>query len=180
MNTPTFFICKDAPNDVIHAEIDNFHEEMDPNHSHLDIMLNFARANGGSPTKIKKSEGLPTTRSWVRFLTDTARENPWYCGMAALRIGTESQSPKLYSKLLPALRNIYKFKEHEIEHFWLHSEVDVEHGGIAYDLIVKHCRSREKQDICLYYVKESAKMRWFHFDGIYLHYEMGYKLQKTS
>ena len=138
INTPTFFICKDAPNDVIHAEIDNFLEEMDPTHSHLDIMLNFARANGGSPTKIKKSEGLPTTRSWVRFLTDTARDNPWYCGTAALRIGTESQSPKLYSKLLPALRNIYKFKEHEIEHFW------------------------------------------FHFDGVYLHYEMRYKLQKPS
>ena len=54
MNTPTFYICKDAPDDVIHAEIDNFHEEMDPDHSHLDIMLNFAKTNGGAPTKIKK------------------------------------------------------------------------------------------------------------------------------
>ena len=177
MNTPTFYICKDAPDDVIHAEIDNFHEEMDPNHSHLNIMLNFAKANGGAPTKIKKSVGLPTTQSWVRFLTDAARDNPWFCGMSALRIGTESQSPRLYSKLLPALREIYKFKEDEIEHFWLHSEVDIEHGGIAYDLITKYCKSREQQDLCVHFVRESAKMRWFHFDGIYLHYEMGYKLK---
>jgi pyrroloquinoline-quinone synthase len=177
MGTPTFFICKDAPDDVIHAEIDNFHEEMDPDHSHLDIMLNFAKANGGSPTKIKKGEGLPTTRSWVRFLTDAARDNPWFCGMSALRIGTESQSPPLYAKLLPALRDVYKFKEKEIEHFWLHSEVDIEHGGIAYDLIAKHCKSREQQDLCVHFARESAKMRWFHFDGIYLHYEMGYELQ---
>jgi pyrroloquinoline-quinone synthase len=177
MNTPTFYICKDAPDEVIHAEIDNFHEEMDPNHSHLDIMLNFAKANGGAPTKIKKSSGLPTTQSWVRFLTDAARDNPWFCGMSALRIGTESQSPRLYSKLLPALREIYKFKEDEIEHFWLHSEVDIEHGGIAYDLITKYCKSREQQDLCVHFVRESAKMRWFHFDGIYLHYEMGYKLK---
>ena len=177
MNTPTFYICKDAPDEVIHAEIDNFHEEMDPNHSHLDIMLNFAKANGGAPTKIKKSVGLPTTQSWVRFLTDAARDNPWFCGMSALRIGTESQSPRLYSKLLPALREIYKFKEDEIEHFWLHSEVDIEHGGIAYDLITKYCKSREQQDLCVHFVRESAKMRWFHFDGIYLHYEMGYKLK---
>ena len=177
MSTPTFFICKDAPDDVIHAEIDNFHEEMDPDHSHLDIMLNFAKANGGSPTKIKKGEGLPTTRSWVRFLTDAARDNPWFCGMSALRIGTESQSPPLYAKLLPALRDVYKFKEEEIEHFWLHSEVDIEHGGIAYDLIAKHCKSLEQQDLCVHFARESAKMRWFHFDGIYLHYEMGYELQ---
>ena len=177
MNTPTFYICKDAPEEVIHAEIDNFHEEMDPNHSHLNIMLNFAKANGGAPTKIKKSSGLPTTQSWVRFLTDAARDNPWFCGMSALRIGTESQSPRLYSKLLPALREIYKFKEYEIEHFWLHSEVDIEHGGIAYDLITKYCKSREQQDLCVHFVRESAKMRWFHFDGIYLHYEMGYKLK---
>ena len=177
MNTPTFYICKDAPDEVIHAEIDNFHEEMDPDHSHLDIMLNFAKANGGAPTKIKKSVGLPTTQSWVRFLTDAARDNPWFCGMSALRIGTESQSPRLYSKLLPALREIYKFKEDEIEHFWLHSEVDIEHGGIAYDLITKYCKSREQQDLCVHFVRESAKMRWFHFDGIYLHYEMGYKLK---
>jgi len=63
MNTPTFYICKDAPNDVVRAEIDNFSEEMDPDHSHLDIMLKFAKANGGSPNRIRKSEGLPTTRS---------------------------------------------------------------------------------------------------------------------
>ena len=177
MSTPTFYICKDAPGDVIHAEIANFHEEMDPDHSHLDIMLKFAKANGGNPAKIKKSEGLPTTRSWVRFLIDAAKDNPWYCGMSALRIGTESQSPMLYSKMLPALREIYKFDEDAIEHFWLHSEVDIEHGGIAYDLIVKHCKSGEQQAQCIHFARESARMRWFHFDGIHLHYEMGYALQ---
>jgi hypothetical protein len=26
------------------------------------------------------------------------------------------------------------------------------------------------------YARESARMRWFFFDGIYIHYEMGYKL----
>lgn len=177
MNPVAFYICKDAPNDVIDAEIGNVHEENDPERSHLDIMLRFAKANGGNPAKIKKEEGLPTTRSWVAFLTDVARDNPWYCGMAAIRIGTESQSPRLYSKVLPALREVYKFKEPDIEHFWLHSEVDVEHGGRAFDLLVKHCKSREEQAKCLHFARESAKMRWFHFDGIFLHYEMGYRLQ---
>lgn len=177
MNPVAFYICKDAPDDVVDAELDNVREENDPSRSHLDIMLRFAKANGGNPAKIKKEQGLPTTRAWVRFLTDTARDNPWYCGLAAIRVGTESQSPRLYSKVLPALRKVYKFDEPAIEHFWLHSEVDVEHGGRAFDLLVRHCKSREQQDQCVYWAQESAKMRWFHFDGIFLHYEMGYPLQ---
>jgi hypothetical protein len=27
------------------------------------------------------------------------------------------------------------------------------------------------------WARESAKMRWFYFDGIYLHYDLGYKLR---
>ena len=77
----------------------------------------------------------------------------------------------------PALREVYKFKEPDIEHFWLHSEVDIEHGGRAFDLLVKHCKTREQKDMCIHFARESAKMRWFHFDGIFLHYEMGYALQ---
>lgn len=177
MNTPTFLICREAPDDVIAAELDNFHEETDPDHSHYEIMLRFAKANGGSLAKIKKGEGLPTTQSWVRFLIDMAHDYPWYCGMSALRIGTESQSPMLYSKLLPALREIYKFNEEDIEHFWLHSEVDIEHGSRAFDLLIKHCKSSEQKEKCVHFARESAKMRWLHFDGIFLHYEMGYSLQ---
>ena len=108
MNAPAFYICSGAPDDVIAAEIDNVHEENDPDHSHLDIMLKFAKANGGNVKKIKAGVGLPTTRSWVAWITEVARANPWYCGVAALRVGTESQSPRLYSKLLPALRDVYR------------------------------------------------------------------------
>lgn len=177
MNQPAFYICSTAPDDVIASEIDNVHEENDPDRSHLDIMLKFARANGANLKKELAGDGLPTTRSWVAWLTEVARANPWYCGVAALRIGTESQSPMLYSKMLPALRDIYKFKEDDIEHFWLHCEVDIEHGGRGFDALVKHCRSREQKDMCIHFARESARMRWFHFDGILLHYEMGYELQ---
>ena len=29
----------------------------------------------------------------------------------------------------------------------------------------------------IHWARESARMRWFYFDGIYLHYELGYKLR---
>ena len=31
--------------------------------------------------------------------------------------------------------------------------------------------------MAIHYARESAKLRWFYFDGIYLHYELGYKLR---
>ena len=33
------------------------------------------------------------------------------------------------------------------------------------------------QDMAIKYARESAHMRWFSFDGIYLHYEQGYDLK---
>ena len=97
--------------------------------------------------------------------------------MAATNVGTESQSPPLYSKMLPALREIYKFKEEDIEHFWLHAVADTEHGGKGFDIIEQYATTPELQDLAVNFARESARMRWLFFDGIYIHYEMGYSLR---
>lgn len=172
-----FYICAHAPNDVIDAQMGTWHEEVDPEHSHLDIMLRFAATNGADLTEVKAGRGLHTTRSWVAWIDNVAMTQPWYAAIAATKVASESQSPRLYSKLLPALRDSYKFTEREIEHFWLHSEVDIEHGDEGYRLIERHCTTREEQEICIHWAREAARMRWFHFDGIYLHYEQGYELR---
>lgn len=171
-----FYICAHAPNDVIDAQMGTRHEEIDPEHSHLDIMLRFAAANGADVAAVKAGRGLPTTRSWVAWIDNVAMTQPWYAAIAATKVASESQSPRLYSKLLPALRDIYKFDEPDIEHFWLHSEVDIEHGDEGYRLLERHCTTREQQETCIHWAREGARMRWFHFDGIFLHYEMGYAL----
>ncbi|MFI5269504.1 MAG: TenA family transcriptional regulator [Chloroflexota bacterium] len=177
MSAPSFLIASKAPPDVIHEELENYHDEFSDSKSHLDIVLRFAAANGADIGQVKSARGLPTTEAWASWLIRVAREQPWMAGVAAIRIGTESQSPLLYSKLLPALRGIYHLPEHDIEHFWLHAEVDVEHGGRAFDLLERHCTSPELQELAIHYARESARMRWFYFDGIYLHYERGYSLR---
>lgn len=175
--TPAYFsILVNAPKDVIGFTLANFSEENDDKHSHLDIVLRFAKANGADIEKIKKSRGLPTTESWVRFLLDASKREPWIVGCAALNIGTESQSPLLYSTMLPALRSVYKYPENDIEHFWLHVEADEDHGGRAYEALERHCTTPELKELALHWAYESARMRWMYFDGIYLHYEMGYDL----
>ncbi len=171
-----FQICARAPKDAVQAQLENYREENDDTHPHLDIVLRFAETNGADIATVKTGRGLPTTESWVRFLCNAAEQPSWIAGAAALNIGTESQSPMLYSKVLPSLRNIYKYKEPEIEHFWLHVEADVEHGGKVFDLLEKHCTTKELKELAVHWAYESARMRWFYFDGIYLHYEMGYVL----
>jgi pyrroloquinoline-quinone synthase len=176
MVSPPFAICSKAPPDVIAMEMANYHEENDDEKPHLEIVLRFARANGADVAKVKAGRGLPTTRCWANWLVQVAKDEPWIAAVAALRIGTESQSPLLYGKLLPALREIYKFPEEDIEHFWLHVDADEEHGGRAFELLERHCTTRELQEMAIYYAGESARLRWLYFDGIYLHYELGYSL----
>lgn len=169
-------ICVGAPRDVIAFQMENFKEETDEEHSHLDVLLKFAKANGASVASIKKGRGLPTTESWVRFQREAVEHDSWIAGVAAINIGTESQSPELYSRMLPALRKVYKYKEDEIEHFWLHVEADEDHGARAFEALERHCTTRALKDFAIHWAYESARMRWLYFDGIYLHYEMGYKL----
>ena len=173
----TFSICAKAPDDVIEVELENFREEEDPDEPHMEIVLKFAKANGADLDEVRSGEGLPTTRSWSAWLRHVAREEPWHCGVAAIRIGTESQSPRLYSKVLPSLRNNYRYDEEDIKHFWLHSEVDIEHGDRGFEVLERHCSTREMKDAAIRFARESARMRWFYFDGIHLHYELGYALR---
>jgi pyrroloquinoline-quinone synthase len=174
---PVFMsICVNAPKDVIAFTLANHDEETDEEHSHLDILLRFAKANGASLSKVRKGRGLPTTESWFRFQEHAARQPSWIAGVAAINIGTESQSPALYSRMLPALRSVYKYTEEEIEHFWLHVDADEDHGGRAFEALERHCTTRELKDYALHWAYEGARMRWLYFDGIYLHYEMGYRL----
>ena len=170
-------IAARAPHDVVAIEVENYRDETAEDRNHLDIVLRFAAANGADPEKVKRDRGLPSTESWVRFLKNASVEPSWIAGAAALHIGTESQSPMLYSKVLPALREKYKYKEDEIEHFWLHAEVDIEHGGLIFDALERHCTTQELKDLALYWAYESARMRWFYLDGIYQHYELGYHLK---
>ena len=171
------FKAANTPLEVQRLLLENYLEETDPTRPHLDIILRFAAANGADVQQVKRSRGLPTTEAWVTFFNRVCKEESFIASVAATNVGTESQSPPLYSKVLPALREIYRLKEEDIEHFWLHAVADTEHGGKGFDILDQYCTTPELQDMAVHYARESARMRWFFFDGIYIHYEMGYSLR---
>ena len=113
----------------------------------------------------------------MTFFNRVCKEESFIASIAATNIGTESQSPPLYSKVLPALRDIYRLKEEDIEHFWLHAVADTRTWWKRLDILDQYAITPELQDMAVNYARESARMRWFFFDGIYIHYEMGYSLR---
>ena len=117
----------------------NYLEESDPDRPHLDIILRFATANGGDAEAAKRGRGLPTTEAWASWFNGVCKDESFIASVAATNVGTESQSPMLYSKVLPALRDVYHFDEADIEHFWLHAEVDTEHGGRGFEILERYC-----------------------------------------
>ena len=172
-----FNICAKAPDDVVAMEMENYAEETDPTNPHVELLLRFCEACGMTRGELAAGRGLPTTESWLDWeLNLTARE-PWIAGVAGVHIASEAQEPRLFSKVLPALRDIYKFSEHELEYWWLHAEADIEHGGRAFEVLVKHCDTAEKQAMALRYARDGARMKYLFWDGINLHYEIGHRLQ---
>lgn len=170
-------IAAKGPQDVVELEMENYGEELDPVNPHPELIKRFARACGVTDARLQAGRGLPTTEAWLNFELSTCRDQHWIAAMAATHVASEAQEPVLINKILPALRNVYKFSESDLEFWWLHAEVDVEHGGQALNMLVKHCNTRELQEMAIHWAGEGARNKWLFWDGINVHYEMGYKLQ---
>jgi pyrroloquinoline-quinone synthase len=169
-------IASRAPTEVIDMEMENYQEEMDPANPHPELIVRFAEACGVSRNALLEGRGLPTTEAWTDWELRVSREQPWIAAMAAVHVGSEAQEPRVISRVLPALRKSYKFSEHELEFFWVHGEADIEHGGRATDMLLKYCDTAEKRDMALHWVKESCRMKYLFWNGIHLHYNVGFTL----
>ena len=154
----------------------NVDEEMDPRDPHINILLRFGQACGMDPTQIKRSKPLPTTQALLDWIYIITRHRSLVEAVAGLNIGLESQPPKLYDKIIPALVNAYGFKEEEILYFPLHTEADMEHGDRAFRIVEKYTRSEEMKQRVILAAREGAEKRWFYIDGIYLHHVQNYRL----
>ncbi len=168
-----FLIASKAPQDVIDMELENVGEELDPKNPHPALFLRFIKACGFDPDALTEGRGLPSTEWWCNWQLAVAEHEPWQAGVAAMHVGSEFQAAGTMTSVLAALREEYKFSEHDIEHFWIHGEADVRHSASAFEVLERHCTTRELKDLAARHVRDSARFKWFFTDCIYLHYEKG-------
>ena len=105
--TALFNICAHAPEDVVEMEMENYREETDPANPHVELLLRFCEACGMTRERLAGERGLPTTECWLNWELDISATRHWIAGVAGVHIASEAQEPRLFSRVLPALRETY-------------------------------------------------------------------------
>jgi pyrroloquinoline-quinone synthase len=134
---------------------------------HTELLIRFGEACGWSREKILGTPALPTTdglRYWCEML---AKSHDFAGASAALIVGLESQTPGIYIRQLPPLREKYGFTEDETIFFDVHIASDVVHGERGYQIVEKYADTPAEQERCLQLVHQATEMRWMYMDGLY-------------
>lgn len=134
---------------------------------HTELLIRFGEACGWSRDKILGTPALPTTEGLRRWCETLAKSNDFLGASAALIVGLESQTPGIYIRQLPPLREKYGFTEDETIFFDVHIASDVVHGERGFQICEAYARTPEQQRHCLDLVRRATEMRWMYMDGIY-------------
>jgi len=134
---------------------------------HTELLIRFGEACGWSRERILSTPALPTTNGLRYWCETLAKSHDVVGASAALIVGLESQTPGIYIRQLPPLREIYQFTEDETIFFDVHISSDVIHGERGYQIVEKYATTEEEQQRCLGLVRQATEMRWMYMDGLY-------------
>jgi pyrroloquinoline-quinone synthase len=118
----------------------------------------------------------PNTQALLDWIFILSRHRSMVEVIAGAQIGIESQPPDIFGQLVQPLKEHYGCTDDQIGFFPTHVEADTGHGGMAYDLVEKYARTEEQRQRAILAAREGAEKRWLYIDGIYIHYQLGYKL----
>ena len=124
---------------------------------HPSLCRNFARALGMSVEELEAGPIFDCTRKFVNYAFDVTRTRHFTESLAAIGVALEGVSAKGGPMLAWALRNHYRFAEHEIEFFTEHAEADVDHSAKTLALILKYADTPEKQERVKQAVRDMAE-----------------------
>lgn len=134
---------------------------------HTELLIRFGEACGWSRDRILSTPSLPTTTALRFWCENLAKSHDFVGASAALIVGLESQTPGIYTRQLPPLREKYGFTEDETVFFDVHIVSDVVHGERGYQIVEKYATTPGEQERCLDLVHQATEMRWLYMDGLY-------------
>ena len=156
-------------------ELDNLADEQNPEDPHNRQLLDFVDACGLDTEALIQRPPLPTTQALRDWLLLLCEKRSWQEAAAGFHVAMEAQLAPICDRLVPALRDHYRFDERAIRFFITHQTADVEHGGRA-RAVVEEYTPAELQPRVLQAVREGTEKRWLYFDGVYLKYVQNYNL----
>ena len=131
--------------------------------SHYESLVDFAVAVGGDRDFIHKYKGAPVTIMRVSYCDWVSRTRPWleaFASIAGNEVARGLQMVKRIGKRVKSSREIWSqlnLPEEAMAH-WDAAEVadsgEGGHGDAPLDFLKKYADTREKQDACLYSMKE--------------------------
>ncbi len=156
-------------------EMENISEEEEPTDPHNHQLLDFVEACGIDSRKAIARPPIPATRALRDWLFVLCDRRSWQEAVAGLHIGLESQLPAICDRVVPTLRDHYKFDERAIRFFVTHQTADIEHGGRAVSAVERFTPDGLRPRV-LQAIDEATERRWFYFDGVYVKHVLGYNL----
>ena len=134
---------------------------------HTELLIHFGEACGWTREQILSTPALPTTNGLRYWCETLAKSHDFLGASAALIVGLESQTPGIYIRQLPPLREKYGFTTDETIFFDVHISSDVVHGERGYQIVEKYADTPAEKQRCLDLVHQATEMRWMYMDGLY-------------
>jgi pyrroloquinoline-quinone synthase len=156
-------------------ELDNLADEENPEDVHNQQLLDFIAACGLDPQAAMEADPLPTTkalRDWLQLLCE---KRTWQEAAAGFHVGMESQLAGICARVVPVLRDHYRFEPAEMRFFSTHLTADQEHGSRALEVADEYTPPELRPRV-LQAIWEGTEKRWLYFDGVYVKHVLGYNL----
>lgn len=166
-NTPHF--ASDGKIDLAprQAILQNLVDEELGSENHPELWKRFAVALGSTQTDLEATDPLPATRDLVDTFTGICRDEPYYCGLAALH-AFESQVPDIARVKIDGLRRFYGMTDpSDYEFFTVHQTADVAHSAAEWQLIEKAADTASRQSDVVDATSRATGALWRFLDGVY-------------
>lgn len=100
---------------------------------HAALTRRFAQALGISDAALALAGPAPATP----WFDQAVQQGRWLVALAYVSLGVESNVPRTYRLLIPALRRHYGFNDHELSVFIEHVQADEGHGALGAAMVVQ-------------------------------------------
>lgn len=105
--------------------------------SHFNLMKRFAIACGATENEVDNTPVAQPIKKFTDYLIDSSKHRHPVLAMLAIYCN-ERQTPASANSMAEILKSEYGFDDDELEWFYLHGGLDVEHAEKAKALIIKH------------------------------------------